>query len=123
MASKSQDGYYSQYKAAQKWKSNREAKLLKQLKLQPNNATQIEAAMGNISYRRKKPETSIWSSSNRRVAQLLKEFCGRCPHAVFSSNQKLAAEVLQNLWRDPKPHELPQGKVDFSLGARLQGAR
>ena len=55
MASKTRENYFAQYKSSQKWKANREAKLLRQLKLQPGNSEQIEAAIGNLVYRRQTP--------------------------------------------------------------------
>lgn len=118
--SKAKQDYYARYKASNKWKSNRERKLLKQLKLQPNNEKQISDALANVKYRRKKPEVSVWSSSMRRAAQLLKEFSGSAKVEFFSANNDIAQKAMATTWRTQYTN-LPQGKVDFSLGARLQG--
>ena len=116
--SKSQASYYSNYKSTTRWKANRLRKLAKTLKAQPNNKN-IKAAMDNIVYRRKTPTTSIWSHSNIRVAQLIKEFSGKCPHAIFSSNPKVAAEAMQGTWRNLPPQKW--GQVSFKLGDRSHG--
>ena len=121
MTSKSKQDYYARYKASNKWKSNRERKLLRQLELNPNNAEQINKAMGNIAYRRRKPEVRVWSSSMRRAAQLLRQFSGSAKQECFSSNQKIAETAIMTTWRIHDKGTLPEGKVDFSLGARLQG--
>lgn len=121
--SKAKQDYYARYKASNKWKSNREKKLLRQLKLQPGNEKQINDALGNISYRRKKPETSMWSSSDRKAAQLLKQFSGSAEHKCFNSNKKVAEQAIMTTWRKHDEGTVPTGKVDFSLGARLQGNR
>jgi hypothetical protein len=95
---------------------NRKRKLLKQIKLQPNNAN-LPLALGNIYYRRKKPNKPMWSHSNIALAKLFKLFNGRVDPGIFSSNPKVQAAAIA------KPStklfdNLPQGKVDFSLGAR-----
>ena len=70
--SKSRQAYYSLYKASNRWKTNRERKLLRALKRNPNNK-QIEQALNNISYRRKTPGiTGKWSSTRIMEAQLMK---------------------------------------------------
>lgn len=116
--SKSQEGYYSQYKSSNRWKSNRERKLERALKLSPDNKQIIEA-LANLKYRRRTPTTRQWPSRYRREAQLLKLFSGRCPPQVFSSNPKVAAEALHGLWREHQPGTLPDGKVSFKLGDRI----
>lgn len=114
-AGNSYKGYYTSYKASSRWKTNRERRLKKLLQLQPNNE-QIAAAIKNISYRRKNPTSTIWNKTNIRVARLFKQFCGRAPHALFSSNLKVQQEALAI--RMERTGAQPQGKVDFSLGAR-----
>lgn len=116
--SKSKTSYYSQYKTNSRWASNRKKKLERQLKLQPGNAEQIKAAIGNISYRRATPKSSVWSHGNRRIAQLFKEFAGYAPVELFSSNPKIQAQALQNLNPERKFVSVPEGKVSFSLAAR-----
>ena len=117
MTSKNQEAYRSNYKATQRWKKNREKKLEKLLAKQPDNQQVLEA-IANIKYRRKPPSNPMWSSSKRKVAKLLKEFSGSCPHNVFSSNPATAQEAMRTLFKEHQPNSLPQGKVDFSLAAR-----
>lgn len=119
--SKSKQDFYARYKASTKWKANRERKLLSQLKAQPGNQEQIMAAMKAIKYRRRNPEVRMWSSSNRKAAQLLREFSGSAKHACFSSNAKTAEEAIMSTWRTHNANSMPPGKVDFSIAARLQG--
>lgn len=116
--SKSREGYYSAYKASSRWKTNRERKLLKLLKEQPNNKD-IPEALANIKYRRRKPTSRMWSKTTKRLAQMFKEITGSCPHAVFSSNPKIAEPALAALRRNFDPKSLPQGKVSFKLGDRV----
>lgn len=104
------------YKATSRWKANRKRKLEKLLKQHPNNK-QIELALQSMVYRRKTPNSRVWSASMIREAKLFKEFAGYVNRDIFSSNEKLRGEArLQN----HRKHfgELPQGRVDFSLGAR-----
>lgn len=114
--SKSQQGYYSNYKANSRWKTNRERKLKKLLKLQPNNA-QIAEALKNITYRRRTPGTTgQWSKTNIEIAKLFKLFTGRADPGLFSSNEKVrSAAVSLRGNRQIKPVE---GKVSFQLGTR-----
>lgn len=118
--SKSKQSYYSNYKASSRWKTNRLRKLAKVLKEQPTNLD-IKRAMDNMVYRRKTPNATIWNSTNIHTAKLIKEFSGKCPHGIFSSNPKTASEYLQGTWRTILMHELPQGKVSFRLGDRSHG--
>lgn len=121
--SPSQTAYYARYKTSNKWKSNREKRLLRALKRQPNNEDQINKALSNMEYRRKTPTTSMWSSSSKKEAMLLKEFTGSAPLACFSSNKKVSGAALMALRNKQPMASMPKGTVDFSLGARLQGAR
>jgi hypothetical protein len=114
--SKSKQGYYSNYKANSRWKTNRERKLKKLQKLQPNNS-QITEALKNIAYRRKKPGTTgQWSKTNIQVAKLFKLFTGVASHDLFSSNEKVrnAAVYL----RGNRQYKQIEGKVSFQLSAR-----
>ena len=122
MASKSKTSYYSNYKASSKWQSNRKRKLLKQLKLQPNNE-QIKDALVNIKYRRKTPsQKAMWSKTNIRTAKLFKLFTGKASVDLFSSNPKTQAFALMQ--KTDNTHRVKvDGKVSFSLGARAHDAR
>ena len=119
--SKSQDGYYSSYKASSKWLSNRKRRLEKLLKTQPNNE-QIKDALKNLKYRRKTPVgKSIWSHSNIRLAKLFKLFTGFASHDLFSSNPQVQSSAL--MARKDIKHKVPEGKVNFSLGARAHDSK
>lgn len=120
--SKSQEGYYSSYKSSNKWQSNRKRKLEKQLKLQPNNE-QIKDALKNIKYRRKVPVgKSLWSKQNIITAKLFKLFTGYASHDLFSSNPHVQSSALM-MRRDTPKHKVPEGKVNFSLGARAHDSK
>jgi hypothetical protein len=102
--------------AVQRTQANRKRRLLKLLKSQPNN-TQLQNAVLEVGTARKKPNSPQWSHSNIRLAKLFKEFTGRAPKELFSSNPK----VQQSAMTMPSTKvftNLPQGKVDFSIGAR-----
>ncbi len=119
--SKSKTAYYASYKSSNRCVTNRKKKLERALKEQPNNA-QIPLAIADARYRRRTPTNTMWKASQKRVAQLIKEFAGSCPHAVFSSNEKVAQEALATAGKsakyDSKYANIPDGKVDFSLSAR-----
>ncbi len=117
--SKAKEAYYSNYKAQSRWKANRLKKLERELKRNPANAAQIEEAMANVAYRRKTPSNPVWSKSMIATAKILKEFSGSAPIACFSSNKKVANDAIAALHRTHD--KLPEGKVDFSLGARAMG--
>lgn len=120
--SKSQDGYYSSYKATSKWLSNRKRRLEKLLKTQPNNE-QIKEALKNLKYRRKIPVgKSIWSKRNIEIAKLFKLFNGFASHDLFSSNPQVQSSALMAR-RGNSNHKVPEGKVNFSLGARAHDSK
>ena len=96
--------------------ANRKRKLQKLLKSQPNNK-QIQNALLDTGTKRKAPITKQWSHSAIRLAKLFKEFCGHAPKELFSSNPKVQQAAL-SLPSKQRNSKLPQGKVDFSLGAR-----
>jgi hypothetical protein len=120
-SSKGKQAQYDLYKTKQVWKANRERKLLRALQKNPGNAKQIEAAIKNITYRRKTPKASIWTKTKIKTAQLIKQACGSCPHDIFSSNQKLADQSLASLRSTFDPKTLGDLKVSFKLGDRLHG--
>ena len=96
--------------------SNRKRRLQQLLKQQPNNK-QIEAALAENGTVRKKPNTPQWSHGNIRLAKLFKYFRGSAPKELFSSNPKVQQAALA-MPSTKQFLNLPQGKVDFSLGAR-----
>jgi hypothetical protein len=120
-SSKGKQAQYDLYKTKQTWKSNRERKLLRALQKNPGNAKQIEAAIKNITYRRKTPKTQVWTKTKIKTAQLLKQACGSCPIEVFNSNQKIADQTLASLRTTFNPKTLGDLKVSFKLGDRLHG--
>lgn len=96
--------------------ANRKRRLLQLIKVQPNN-TQVQNALLDTKSKRKAPVNPQWSHSDIRLAKLFKEFSGRAPKELFSSNPK----VQQAAMSVPSTRvyvNLPQGKVDFSIGAR-----
>jgi hypothetical protein len=96
--------------------ANRKRRLTQLLKQQPNNK-QIQNALLEVGALRKKPTNPQWSHSNIRLAKLFKEFTGRAHKDLFSSNPKVQQAALQ-VPGTKVFHNLPQGKVDFSIGAR-----
>lgn len=96
--------------------ANRKRKLQRTLKAQPNN-TQVQNALLEVGTNRKASVNRQWSHSNIRLAKLFKEFSGRAPKELFSSNPKVVQAALST----PSTKvfvNLPKGKVDFSIGAR-----
>lgn len=115
-ASKSKQGYYSNYKANSRWKTNRERKLKKLMREQPNNA-QLGEALKNIAYRRRTPgSTGQWSKTNIHVAKMFKFFTGMASHDLFSSNEKVRSAALH--LRGNRQNPKIEGRVSFTLGAR-----
>lgn len=114
-SSKSKQAYQTMYKSTSKWKANRARRLTKALKAHPNN-TEIQAALGNLSYRRCTPKTKMWSKTSIATAKLLKKFCGSAPHEIFSSNPQTAAAALQSISGNIAKSSVPAGKVSFALG-------
>jgi hypothetical protein len=96
--------------------ANRKRRLQKQLKLQPTNK-QVENALLEVGTLRKAPKSSQWSHSAIRLAKLYKEFSGRAPKELFSSNPKVQ-QAAQSVPSTKIFTNLPQGKVDFSIAAR-----
>jgi hypothetical protein len=120
--SKSKTAYYAMYKANKVWEKNRAKRLARTIKNQPNNEQAKAAMKAGFVYRRKTPVTPAWSSSWRRVAAVFVEFTGSFNRDIMSSNPKTASEALQRPGTKSAGYATSQ-KVDFSLGARLQGNR
>lgn len=69
---------------------------------------------------RKKPQTPFWSHTMIREAKLFKLFTGRVDLAIFSSIESVRANArLHSTRKDWSQVKLPQGKVSFTLGARV----
>lgn len=121
--SKSQEGYYSRYKANKIWEVNRKRRLERALKDQPNNE-QIKQALKGMVYRRKTPKTRVWSASWIKLARLIKQVTGRFDPAIMSANQDIARAALQKpgpLTLLYKPAEGLPEKRFFSIEARCRG--
>lgn len=100
----------------QRTQANRKRRLQRTLKSQPENK-QVQNALLEVGRQRKAPVTQQWSHTAIRLAKLFKEFRGSAPKELFSSNPKVQQAALST----PSTKlfiGLPQGKVDFSLGAR-----
>ena len=100
--------------------SNRRRRLERTVKAQPNNEQAAIALKETRGHKRKKPNTPYWSHTMIREAKLFKEFTGNMDLAIFSSIDTVRANARLHLTRkDWSQVKLPQGKVDFSLAARL----
>lgn len=96
--------------------ANRKRRLEKLIKSQPNNV-QIQNALLDTKSKRKAPVNPQWSHSDIRLAKLFKEFTGSAHKELFSSNPKVQQAALSVPSKQTFTN-LPQGKVDFSIGAR-----
>lgn len=96
--------------------ANRKRRLERTLKAQPNNK-QVQDALLEVGSKRKAPNSPQWSHSDIRLAKLFKEFSGRAPKELFSTNPKVQQAAL-SVPSTKVFVNLPQGKVDFSIGAR-----
>lgn len=96
--------------------ANRKRRLERTLKSQPDNQ-QVKNALLEVGRQRKAPVTQQWSHTAIRLAKLFKEFTGRASKELFSSNPKVQQAAL-SVPSTKLFVNLPQGKVDFTLGAR-----
>lgn len=96
--------------------ANRRRRLERTLKSQPDNQ-QVKNALLEVGRQRKAPVNTQWSHTAIRLAKLFKEFTGRAPKELFSSNPKVQQAAL-SVPSTKLFVNLPQGKVDFTLGAR-----
>jgi NAD(P)H-dependent FMN reductase len=105
--------------AVARTRANRKQRLLRAQKAQPNNK-QIANALLEDGTQRKASNQRQWSHGMRRLAELFKFFGEAAPKELFSSNPKVqqAAQAAQAARCRREHHNLPKGKVDFSLGAR-----
>ena len=118
-AGKSYKTYYSTYKSTSRWAANRKRRLERAQKLQPNNE-QITAAIKNIRYRRRTPQSTPWSHQNIYHASLFKQFGAPAPILMFStSNNKKQPAGLQLPLATGKSSD----RVSFSLAARAHDGR
>lgn len=121
----SHSGYYANYKSSKRWAINRRRKLERALKESPNNADQINKALGNIEYRRKKPVNKQWSATTRRIAELFKMFVGSVPKEALLAQMPKGKEAEQAYWRAMNTFNGIRAKADsakqdmYSIGARM----
>lgn len=102
--------------ATAKTQANRKKRLLRTQKQQPNNK-QVEQALLDDRAPRKAPKTPQWSKSMIYLAKLYKEFGCNAHKELFSTNQKVQQSAVCRHIRQFT--NLPQGRVDFTLGARV----
>ena len=103
-----------------KLETNRRRRLERTVKAQPNNTQAAIALKETRGHKRKKPNTPYWSHTMIREAKLFKEFTGNMDLNIFSSIDAVRGNARLHLTRkDWSQIKLPEGKVDFSLGARL----
>ena len=102
--------------------ANRKRRLQRTVKAQPNNAIAAAALSENRGHKRKTPKNPYWSHTMIREAKLFKEFTGRMDINIFSSIESTRANARLHLSRnDWSQVKLPEGRVDFSIGARALG--
>lgn len=102
--------------------ANRKRRLTRTLKAQPNNEQVKLALTETRGHKRKTPKNPYWSHTMIREAKLFKEFTGRMDINVFSSIEATRSNARLHISREDWAQvKLPEGKVDFSLGARALG--
>lgn len=115
--SKGRQNGYAVYKSSQRWKTNRENKLRKLIKANPNNL-QLVQALKNVTYRRRTPKAEFWTKSMIRMATIIKEVCGSCPHLVFNSNPIVASDALRSVSKKDVNVVRSKNVVSFSIKDR-----
>jgi hypothetical protein len=81
-------------------------------------------ALKDIHYRRKTPNTTVWSASDKRMAQMLRSWTGSFDMGILNSNPKVAQDALAGLGSRPaqKQDDTIQARNMFSLKARVKVA-
>jgi hypothetical protein len=102
--------------------ANRKRRLTRTLTQQPNNR-QVQVALSESrGHKRKTPKNPYWSHTMIREAKLFKEFTGKMDINIFSSIEATRTNARLHTTRtDWSQVKLPEGRVDFSLGARALG--
>lgn len=102
-----------------KLEANRRRRLERTVKAQPNNEQAAMALKETRGHKRKKSNTPYWSHTMIREAKLFKEFTGSMDVNIFSSTDAVRGNARLRLTRqDWSQVKVPEGKVDFSIGAR-----
>jgi len=121
--SKSNEAYFARYKQSNLYAAHRKARLAKLVKEQPNNL-QLPLALKNVAnYRRKSPNSPVWSHQQIATARLFKHFVGKFDKLMFSQKDEDAAVARkarnENLFpREIKPTVTKRRISEFSLAAR-----
>lgn len=102
--------------------ANRKRRLQRTVKAQPNNAQAAIALSEARGHKRKTPKNPYWSHTMIREAKLFKEFTGKMDINIFSSIEATRSNARLHITReDWSQVKVPEGKVDFSIGARAFG--
>lgn len=121
--SKSNEAYFARYKQSNLYAAHRKARLAKLVKEHPNNL-QLPLALKNVAnYRRKSPNSPVWSHQQIATARLFKHFVGKFDKLMFSQKDEDAAVARkarnENLFpREIKPTVAKRRISEFSLAAR-----
>lgn len=102
---------------------NREARLLRTLKAQPNNK-QVEDALKTTRNRRQTPKNPEWTATTRAIARLWKEIEGRFDLKAYKVWLSSIGKKDANYTAYPKQREtelaMEMPKRPFSLGERAK---
>lgn len=122
MATKSNKKVQTTAPVGSRIEANRKRRLARTLKEQPNNE-QVQLALNDSrGHKRKTPKNPYWSHTMIREAKLFKEFTGKMDTNIFSSIEATRTNARLHTTRtDWSQVKLPEGRVDFSLGARALG--
>ena len=108
--------------AGDRVEANRKRRLERTLKAQPNNEKVKIALNESRGHKRKTPNNPYWSHTMIREAKLFKEFTGKMDINIFSSTEATRSNARLHITReDWSQVKLPEGRVDFSIGARAFG--
>ena len=121
--SSGRDAYSSQYKSSGREAKNKEMRILRAIKKNPENESFLlqQLAQINKSHGRGTPKAHVWSATMVREAKLFKEFTGSASIDLWSSNPKTQAKARQLTGKKQllSPKQLKNlGQVDFSIAAR-----
>lgn len=120
-SSKTAENRFAQYKANKTWEKNRKLRLERTIRDQPNNE-QAKSALKGMVYRRKTPGPHGWSATEKRAAQLYKQFSGTFSRDIFHADPKVSQPaLLKSAVQSAKNKTEAKTSGFFALGARLQG--
>lgn len=93
-SSKAVQAKYAVYQKEQTWLKNKKARQARHLKAHPNDE---QSKTLNTSYGRKTPNTRMWTSVTKEMAQLFKQVYGKCHNGIFSANPVLVTASMHEL--------------------------